>query len=271
MAKKSNPLVSIIVPTKNEEKNIERCLKSIKAQSYRNLEIIVVDNNSSDRTVEIAKKYTGKIFLKGPERSTQRNFGASKAEGKYLIFLDADMQMQKKVVEECVTAEKKAVILSEAVVGKTYLEKCRALEKECYLGDDLIEAARFFEKELFLRLKGYDRKLIASEDWDLTEKIRKTGAQIGRTKSKVLHFEKEGNIFNVMKKKFYYGVNLPYYFKKNSKLAQGQYNPFRGAFLRNWRKLLVKPHLTLGMFTIKFCEFSAGGVGYLIGVWQTKK
>ncbi len=61
---KKNPLVSVTITTKNEEKNIENCLKSILEQSYKNIEIIVVDNNSTDKTKEIALKYTQKCGMK---------------------------------------------------------------------------------------------------------------------------------------------------------------------------------------------------------------
>ena len=49
------------ISTRNEEKNIERCLKSIVSQTYKNIEIILVDNYSADKTIKIAKKYTNKI------------------------------------------------------------------------------------------------------------------------------------------------------------------------------------------------------------------
>ena len=82
MKVKPDNLVSIIIPTLNEEASLEICLKSIKKQTYKNLETIVVDNFSKDRTPEIAKKYTKLVFKKGNERSAQRNFGAKKAKGK---------------------------------------------------------------------------------------------------------------------------------------------------------------------------------------------
>ncbi len=85
---KDLPLVSVIVTTKNEERNIENCLKSIRNQTYKNIEIIVVDNNSDDRTKEIAKKYTAQVFNHGPERSAQRNLGAERAESKYKEFAE---------------------------------------------------------------------------------------------------------------------------------------------------------------------------------------
>ncbi|MHB1679015.1 MAG: glycosyltransferase family 2 protein [bacterium] len=80
-----NPLVSVIITTKNEEKNIGMCLKSIKSQSYQNIEIIVVDNQSSDKTKEIAAKFTNLIYDKGPERSAQRNYGVSVSRGEYIV------------------------------------------------------------------------------------------------------------------------------------------------------------------------------------------
>jgi glycosyltransferase involved in cell wall biosynthesis len=54
----NNPLISVVVTTKNEQENIENCLKSIKNQSYKNYEIIVVDNFSTDETKKIARKYS---------------------------------------------------------------------------------------------------------------------------------------------------------------------------------------------------------------------
>ena len=74
-------LVSVIVPTKNSEQFLEKCLDSIKKQTYKRVEIIVVDNNSTDNTKKIARKFTNKVFNKGPERSAQMNFGAKKAKG----------------------------------------------------------------------------------------------------------------------------------------------------------------------------------------------
>ena len=83
---KEGPSVSVIVPTKNSERTIERCLKSIKEQNYKNIELIVVDNYSEDKTFEIANKYADKIIKKGPERSVQRNYGAKISSIKYYYF-----------------------------------------------------------------------------------------------------------------------------------------------------------------------------------------
>ncbi len=63
---------------------------------------MLVDNFSEDKTAELAKKYAAKVYLKGNERSAQRNYGAKVATGKYLLYLDADMILSPTLIEECV-------------------------------------------------------------------------------------------------------------------------------------------------------------------------
>ena len=109
----TEPLVSIVITTKNEEQNIENCLLSIKEQTYSNIEIILVDNNSKDKTIEIALNFTRKIFNKGLERSAQRNYGMNIiARGKYVMFLDADMILGPKTIEACVSMIEKGKLAS---------------------------------------------------------------------------------------------------------------------------------------------------------------
>ena len=101
MSPEVDPVVSVIVTTKNEEQNIGACLKSLVQQSMPPLEVIVVDNYSEDKTTEIAQEYGAKVFQLGPERSAQRNYGVEKAQGKYILYLDADMRLSPRVIEEC--------------------------------------------------------------------------------------------------------------------------------------------------------------------------
>ena len=82
--------VSIIIRTKNEDNWLEACIKSIKSQTYKNFEIILVDNNSKDRTLEIAKKYKIKIikikkFLPGKAI----NLGIRNSNGSIIVCLSA--------------------------------------------------------------------------------------------------------------------------------------------------------------------------------------
>jgi glycosyltransferase involved in cell wall biosynthesis len=81
-------MISAIVITKNEEENIARCLQSLSWCD----EIIVVDDNSTDNTVEIARKYNAKIYKRPMDKdfSAQRNFALEKAKGDWVMFIDAD-------------------------------------------------------------------------------------------------------------------------------------------------------------------------------------
>ncbi len=88
----SNPLISIIIPTLNEEEYLLNLLNSIKNQTYKNYEIIVCDSYSEDKTPKIAKSFGSEFILvdkKGP--GPGRNQGRKKAKGEYLLFLDADV------------------------------------------------------------------------------------------------------------------------------------------------------------------------------------
>ena len=265
---KKNSLVSVIVPTKNSSHTIDECLQSIKDQTYSNIEIMVIDNYSRDKTKEIAGKY-GRVLLKGPERSAQRNFGARRARGEYVFFVDSDMELTPRVVEECLGEIRLhapgAVIVPEISVGVGFWARCKALEKRCYIGDDTIEAARFFKKEVFWKVGEYDEDLIAAEDWDLSQRIKKAGFAIGRISALVKHQEGRLGLTKTVKKKFGYGVTIGRYIKKHKKESKRQLILIRPAFLRNYTRLLKNPITTVGLIVMKTCEFIAGTAGFAVG------
>lgn len=262
-------MVSVIISTKNSEATIEECLKSVKQQTYPDTEILVIDNYSTDRTGEIAKKYGAKVFLRGPERSSQRNFGAQNARGELLFFLDSDMQLTPVVIEECVEKISKenasAIIIPEISIGEGFWAKCKALEKECYIGDETIEAARFFKREIFWKFDGYDEEIAGGgEDWDLPFRIKKAGYKICRICALIKHCEGKLTLLKSMKKKYYYAKTVEKYIKKHPDIARKQFTLFRPAFVRNWAKLTRDPIHAIGMMFMKTSEFGAGGLGYLL-------
>jgi len=268
-------LVSVIVTTKNSERTIERCLRSIESQTYPAVEIIVVDNYSSDETQEIAKKYA-KVYSVGPERSTQRNFGARNSSGKYLLFVDSDTFLTSTVVEECVYAVKrrggKGAIISQRSIGNGFWAMCKVLEKSLYIGDELIESVHFIEGKVFLTLGGYDERIAGGgEDWDLPIRMRKAGCRIVRVNSLIFHDEESLKLSQSIRKKYYYGKTMPIYMKKNPEFAFKQLNLVRPAFLRNWQSLASDPLHAMGLMLMKLCEFTAGAMGTLYGTfWPVK-
>ncbi len=87
---KENPLVSIIIRTKNEEKWISLCLNALSTQSYKNFEIIIVDNYSKDKTIQKIKKYNVKtVFIKNFLPGKAINQGIKKSRGKIIVCLSA--------------------------------------------------------------------------------------------------------------------------------------------------------------------------------------
>lgn len=207
-----NPLVSVIIPTKNSSRTLEACLESIKNQTYENIELIVVDNNSTDNTKEIAKKYTNKVFNYGSERSAQRNFGAEQAKGEYLLIHDSDIYFNVDSVKECVELSQAencdAIILPEKSIGIGFWAKVKAYERSFYVGNDLIEAPRFFKRAVYEKLGGYDESLYAGEDWDLTIRFRDAGYKISRAKIFIEHDEGKMDLFGSSRKKKYYASNF---------------------------------------------------------------
>ncbi len=265
------PLISVIITTKNEESVIGQLLDSLRRQTEKRFEIIIVDNYSSDRTREIAKRYTKRIFLKGPERSSQRNFGASKAGGRYLLFLDADMVLGPDVLAQCLAAVKKnkrikAVVIPEKSAGNSFWAKCKTLERACYVGDGTIEAARFFDTHAFVEAGGYDDRLTGPEDWDLPQKVKAKHA-IGRIASFIMHNERNITLAGLAKKKYYYGLKVARYVSQHPLSITGQQLVYllRPAFYRNWKLLVSHPVLTLGMIMMLAVEQCAGFAGFVKG------
>jgi len=120
---KKFPKVSILIPARNEEENIEACIKSAAAQSYNNFEIIILDDNSTDKTNEIAKKYIREnINLINGEKLHAGWLGknwacrqlAKNSNGDLLLFIDADVVMHKNTVETVINlfTENKVHMLS---------------------------------------------------------------------------------------------------------------------------------------------------------------
>ncbi len=104
MAENDLPLVSVVIPSFNSAKQIEETLQSVICQTYPNIEIIVVDDGSTDNTVAIAGKYrTDKVMVVSQQNSgacRARNNGLQRSKGKYIQFLDADDLLSKNKIAE---------------------------------------------------------------------------------------------------------------------------------------------------------------------------
>jgi len=274
---KSQPLVSVIVPTKNSSAVLEACLKSIANQTYKNIELIVVDNFSTDNTQDIAKKYTKHVYAKGPERSTQRNFGVAESSGQYVAIIDSDMELTENVIKSCVQTiinnpELKAVIIPEESFGEGFWAQCKKLERSFYLNIPWIEAARFFYKNTYKETGGYDEKMISGEDWDLSQRVAELGP-IGRINELIYHNEGRLSLIRTLKKKYYYAQQFSKYKNStSSKNIDSQISIVQRyrLFLSKPSKLFMRPLIGIGMLWMKTMEFFIGGMGYIAYIVRRK-
>lgn len=261
------PLVSAIVPTKNSGWILDKCLKSVKDQTYPNIELIVVDNSSTDQTKEIARKYTDLVFDKGPERNTQRPYAVSVSHGEFLLFIDSDMElpptMVQSAVAKCVNEGADAVILPEVSAGNGFWVHCRQLEKQCFLNDPHMELAnRFIRTQVYHAVGGYDLSLIGPEDFDIDQKIRRAGYEIARIDEPIKHYE-EVSFFRMLKKYYLYGKYIPVAMKRYPKAGTRQYLFIRPAYVRNWKLFVKDPIHGGGLLVMHFFRHLAAGTGFV--------
>jgi len=187
----NNPLVTVIMPAYNEEKLIATAINSIQNQIYSNLEILVIDNGSTDRTVEIVNDIAKtddrvrllRCSIKGP--AAARNAGIKEARGEYIVNMDADDYSTKdriqKLLEVC-RKNKKSVVGSNldivdaqgSIVQQiAYPENnfdIRKAFKRIYNRGSIMPGTVMAQREIFLRFP-YNETFKYLEDWDFILRI----------------------------------------------------------------------------------------------------
>lgn len=127
-----NDLISVIIPAYNVEEKINRCINSLLEQTYPNLEIIVVNDGSTDLTAQKCEQYSHNnqiryISISNGGVSNARNVGMRSAKGKYITFVDADDYVEKDIMEKLVDK----IIDSDLVIcGKKVITKDAVIQEE---------------------------------------------------------------------------------------------------------------------------------------------
>lgn len=272
--------LSAVITTKNEAANIENCIRAFDA--FRDdVEIIVVDNGSTDDTKAIAERLGVKVFDCGPERCAQRNFGWRAARSEWVIVLDADMIVPRETIVEILeiatagssTDAPVAYWIGETRTGDGFRVKARNFERSFYDGT-CIDALRLFRKSVLSAVGGYDEKLLAGgEDWELDIRILATGAKCALLKGHLIHNEKRLSFKRMLEKKAYYSRSIAAYRAKwpghpAVKKQFSAYYRFFGVFVEQgkWRRLLRHPIL----FAAVLFERFAVGIVYLANKGQAK-
>jgi glycosyltransferase involved in cell wall biosynthesis len=270
----NQPLVSVVVPTRQSAATLGACLSSIISQTYSNLELIVVDNNSTDATKEIAHVFTGQVYNRGPERSAQRNYGVQHARGDLVMIIDSDMVLTSRVVAACVAEFTRqpglaGVVIPEESFGRGFWAQCKRLERSFYVGVPWMEAARCFPRQDYLRLGGYDEQLVSGEDWDLSQRAAQHGP-LSRVDQYIRHNEGRLKLAGLLRKKYYYAQKFAGYMAKRDMVGSTQTRNQTGImaryklFLAHPSRLFRHPLQGLGMLFMKTSEFAVGGFGYIL-------
>lgn len=259
------PVVSVVVPTKNVERTMERCLRSIVGQSWGAIELVVIDNFSTDRTFEIAQQYADIAIQAGPERSAQRNLGIEKATGDYILWIDADMVLTPHVIEDAARAAEEtgstAVFIPEETVGEGFLTACRTLERKCYVGEEMIEAPRLIRREFFAEHGGFVLTVAGQEDADLRMRLLRSGATMTHINAPILHDEGRLTFGDVMRKRYYYGQSLPAYNDAQPGAIKAQGLATVKAYGRGLPTLVGDPVHAVALAGLRVAE----GVSYALG------
>lgn len=189
---KNKPFFSIVIPTLNEEKTIPFLLKDIANQSFKDFETIIVDANSEDKTVAKVKEFKTKIrrlktfVVEKRNVSFQRNFGGEKSQGQWLLFMDADNRIPPYFLQgikfniELLNCD----ILSTWIDPDTTRNADKAISTLLNLYLELqkntkkpvvFESFIAIKRDVFLKLGGFNEKIMWGEGNDLLKRAKKKG------------------------------------------------------------------------------------------------
>jgi GT2 family glycosyltransferase len=206
---KKLPLVSIIIPIYNYGQQFEKTLQSVFNSNYKNFEIVVVDDGSTDEYV--IKKLDS---LKGIENiriitvenggpSRARNIGIKESLGEYILPLDADDQIDPEYISSCVSILKNNLKISPVYCDTNHVGEILGVEKRPEWSIDRLKEGPFivncsmFHKKAFEDCGGYDETLKGWEDYDLWIRMAikgYSGKRIPKTLFTYFHHEKDGTV-----------------------------------------------------------------------------
>lgn len=272
MSGPDRPLVSVVVPVKDSIRTIEACLRSIRAQTWAPLELIVVDNFSTDGTWEVAQRWAHDAVQAGPERSAQRNLGVERANGPWVLWIDADMELPPAIVEQAMAVAldegADGVFIPEVTVGDGYWTACRALERSCCTDEILVQSPRLVRRDYLRGSGGFLESLSGTEDAELRSRMIADGCSLAWIPEEIVHDEGRMSLGFIWSKRYYYGRGLKRYRAAHPGALGEQAGSAVGAYRRHWRKLAARPGVAAGVVVMRAGEFVAYGVGAALGALE---
>lgn len=267
-----HPLVSVVVPVKDSMRTLEACLRSIRAQTWTPLELIVIDNFSTDGTWELAQRLAHHAEQAGPERSAQRNLGIERASGPWVLWIDADMELPPDIVERAVRAAQRegadGVFVPEVTVGDGYWTACRALERSCCTDEVLVQSPRLVRRDYLRATGGFLESLSGTEDAELRSRMIADGCALAWIPDLIVHDEGRMSLRFIWSKRYYYGRGLKRYRAEHPGALSEQAGSAVGAYRRHWRRLAAKPSVAAGVVVMRAGELAAYGIGAGLGALE---
>lgn len=186
------PIVSVIIPCYNSSKYIIETLDSVYQQTYRNIEVVIIDDGSKDNSVEIIQNYISSkanfrlIIQENTGQSIARSNAVEKSNGEFLFFLDSDDKIEKTYIQKCIEAFEKDSNLGIVYAKAKYFDaknsewKLPEFNIKKFLLGNSIHISALIKREDFLKVGGFDKNLTFYEDWDLFISIIKLGRKAHR-------------------------------------------------------------------------------------------
>lgn len=213
------PLVSVVMPTYNNEKYIAQAIKSILHQTYTNFEFIIVDDGSTDKTAEIvnAFKDTRIKYIKNPiniKTTKSLNKGISMAKGKYIVRMDSDDWAYPQRIKQQVSYMEKhpdTVVCGSAIEVcnndlkttniRTYPLKDKDIRNKLFRYNPFAHPATIWQRKAVETVGLYNEALPLTQDYDLIFRVGKVGkfANLGETLIKLRTHAKASSIKNGFK------------------------------------------------------------------------
>lgn len=264
--------VQIVIPTFNSGRTIERCLKSVLRQSYRRWDLLIIDNNSTDHTVEIAEKTIFNVdVVKGDyNRSEAYNFALKHSDAKYFVFVDSDCVLPNNWLEILMLEVKKSGT-NVGAIGGFYKTPEEAKFWAKLVGKEL-ESRRMKKgvvprlptgclliKRKMLEKIPFNETLKTAEETDWGYRLSSAGYEILYIpEADVWHYHRN-SVGKYFRQQFEYGYRIPAFYLKSRRAVAGDQIT---SFWMNIQPIVLAVSLLFSLFGFPYFLF--GMFGYWV-------
>jgi cellulose synthase/poly-beta-1,6-N-acetylglucosamine synthase-like glycosyltransferase len=300
----NEPLISVVIAVKDGQKTIARCLDSVLNIAYETYEVIVVDDGSTDKTLEILKNYSAKIqVISNPVNlgpSEARNIAAAKACGEYLAFTDGDCIVDKNWLKELLSGfgepdvvsvgGRQEVAQDESEFGRRifkFMKKVGFISDythkergEIVLVNHNPSCNVMYKRNIFLREDGFLKGLWPGEDVELDYRLKNKGYKLSFNPKALVYHYKPATMKSFLRMMYKYGWAQGFLVRRYGIFRKIHFLPFLSTliffilvFSLFFNKLII--FLGVGLlllflfifFNFNIYLFLLGSLGYIF--WNT--